>query len=121
MITRFALDNRALVFALVVLGLLAGCVSLLTHPSREDPAIIIRTAQVVADFPGMSSERVENLITTPLEEKIREIPEVKTIDSISSTGESLIKITLWDEYDETAAIWTNLRNKMRDIAAANLR
>ena len=68
MLTRFALDNRAFVFALVFLGLLAGCVSLLTHPSREDPTIVIRTAQVVTEFSGMSAERIENLITIQLEE-----------------------------------------------------
>ncbi|MFK7943275.1 MAG: efflux RND transporter permease subunit, partial [Paracoccaceae bacterium] len=95
MLTQFALDNRALTIAVLLACLILGPLSLVTHPSREDPSITIRNAQVVTQFQGMSATRIEDLISSDLEEKIREIPEVKTIETINSTGQSLIKITVY--------------------------
>lgn len=118
MLTRFALNNRALTIAALFICLIMGPLSLVTHPSREDPAIVIRAAQVVAQFPGMSTERVEKLISAKLEEKVREIPEVDTIEAISSTGQSLVKITVADTYTDMKPIWAELRNKMKDVATS---
>lgn len=115
MLTRFATENRAFVVAVVLLCLLLGPLSLATHPSREDPRITIREASVVAVFPGMAAERIENLITSKLEEKIREMPEVDSIASISSNGQSLVKLTVYDNVTETAPVWADLRNKMDDV------
>lgn len=115
MLTKFALNNRTLVLAIVVMSIVMGLLSFSTHPSREDPAIIIRNAAVIAQYQGMSAKRIEQLITVKLEEKIREIPEVDKIMSTSSMGQSLINIVLKDEYTDVAPVWANLRNKMDDI------
>lgn len=115
MLTRFALTNPMFVLALVVLALLAGPFSFLTHPSREDPKITIREAAVIAQFPGMPAAKVEQLITIALEEKIREIPEVDEIRSTSSTGQALISVVLADQYTELDPIWNNLRDKMDEV------
>jgi multidrug efflux pump subunit AcrB len=80
-LTNFALNNRTLMVAAALICLIAGPLSFLSHPSREDPSTTIRSANVVVQFPGMSAERVENLITRQLEQKIREIPQVRHIES----------------------------------------
>ncbi len=115
MLTRFALDNRTLVLAVMLACLFAGPVSFLSHPSREDPKIVIRSAKVVAQFPGMPADRVEDLITRKLEEKIREIPEVWHIESISSTGSTTVTVEVREVYDDMGPIWADLRNKMEDL------
>ncbi len=115
MLTQLALNNRALTIAFLIIVLLIGPVSILNHPSREDPAIIIRSASVIANFPGMSANRVENLITSKLEEKIREMPEVDELETVSSVGQSLVKITIADKYTDMTQIWSDLRNKIDDV------
>lgn len=115
MLTRFALANPMLTLALVLVALTAGPFSFLTHPSREDPKITIREASVVAIFPGMPASKVEQLITIPLEEKVREIPEVDEVLSTSSTGQSLIRVVVADQYVDLDPIWTDLRNKMDEV------
>ncbi|MEM6622620.1 MAG: efflux RND transporter permease subunit [Pseudomonadota bacterium] len=117
MLTQIALGNRTLVVAITLACLIFGPLSFLTHPSREDPSITIRNARVIADFPGMSAGRVEDLITRPLEEKIREIPEIWHIESTSSTGRSFLSIEVREQYIDMDPVWTDLRNKMRDIQA----
>ncbi len=113
-LTQWAIDNRMLVLLLTVLVLLAGPISFGTHPSREDPAITTRTAVVTATVPGMSPERIENLVTRTLEEAIRELPEVQSIKATSRTGQSIIKVELHDRYFDLEPIWQSLRNKVEE-------
>jgi multidrug efflux pump subunit AcrB len=117
MLTELALRNRALTVAALIIAIVWGGISLLSHPSREDPSITIRNASVIVRFPGMAATRIEDLITSKIEEKVREIPQVDEIKSISTTGQSLVKITVADDYTNMAPIWADLRNKMDDIAS----
>ena len=118
LITEFALRNSRLTILAVLFFMLGGTLTFLNYPSREDPSIVIRQAQVSARFPGMATLRVEQLITRKLEEKIREIPQVKHIVSDSKTGASLISVTLRDDVVELAPVWQDLRDKMSDVAAS---
>ena len=117
MLTRIALTHPMLVLALVLMAMVAGPFSFLSHPSREDPKITIRDAAVVTQFPGMPADKVEQLITSVLEQKIREIPEVDEIRSTSSTGQSLINVGVADQYTELSPIWATLRDKMEKVSA----
>ncbi len=117
-ITEFSLKNSRITILSVAMVILAGILTFLTYPSREDPSIVIRNANVTVLFPGMSPERVEDLLTRPVEEKIREIPEVKHIESDSKTGVSLVKITLDDSVTDLGPVWQDLRDKMSDIASS---
>ncbi len=114
-LTDWALDNQKLVILITALILVVGPVSFVSHPSREDPAITIRTAVVTAISPGMAPRRVEDLITRKLEEEIRQMPEVENIRSTSRSGTSTIRVELNDRYDELEPIWQDLRNRMNDV------
>ncbi len=114
-LTRWALNNSMLVLMIMIIIVLAGPISFLSHPSREDPEITIRTAVVTASFKGMSPQRMEDLVTRKLEEKIREMPEVKDIISTTRSGQSTIRVMLYDRYYQLEPIWQSLRNKMSDV------
>ncbi len=114
-LTRWALNNSMLVLMIVIIIVLAGPLSFLSHPSREDPEITIRTALVTASFQGMSPQRMEDLVTRKLEEKIREMPEVKDIISTTRSGQSTLRVALYDRYYQLEPIWQSLRNKMSDV------
>ena len=114
-ITEFSLNTSRLTVLFLVLVLATGIVTFLNYPKREDPSIVIRDAVVTARFAGMSTERVENLITRKLEEKIREMPEVDEITSDSKTGVSIVHVKIHDRYDDLDRIWQSLRNKMIDV------
>lgn len=117
-LTQYSLKSSRVTVLFVLLITVLGIVSFLNYPSREDPSITIRNAKVSVQYPGMSPERVENLLTRPIEEKIREIPEVKHIISDSKSGSSLITVILRDDVptDQMGAVWQTLRDKMGDIA-----
>ncbi len=114
-LTDWAINNQKLVILVTALILVVGPVSFVSHPSREDPAITIRTAVVTAVSPGMAPRRVEDLITRKLEEEIRQMPEVENIRSTSRSGSSTIRVELYDRYTELGPIWQDLRNRMNDV------
>ncbi|WP_299615284.1 efflux RND transporter permease subunit [Pelagibius sp.] len=114
-LTGFALDNSRVTALVVVLLAIVGLLSFTSFPSKEDPEVTVREAVVAAYFPGMSPERVENLITRKLEKQIRRIPEVKKIKSSSKTGIAIVHVVVYDKFFEMAPIWQNLRNKMAEV------
>ncbi|MEM9369697.1 MAG: efflux RND transporter permease subunit [Pseudomonadota bacterium] len=116
-ITRFGLEKTRFTAFMMLLILAMGISAYLGIPKREDPEITIRTAVVNATFDGMSPERVENLIAIPIERKIREIGEVEDIETIITSGEVLIYISLYDQVYEPdiSSAWEDLRNKMDDV------
>lgn len=114
-LTELALKNTTVVMALIIMGIVAGALSFTTHPSREDPKIGVRTAVIFAQFPGMSPERIENLITIKLEESARQVPEIQHIRSTSRTGAATVFVDVYERFSDLEPIWQDLRNKMADI------
>jgi len=115
-LTGFSLNNSRLVMLLVAVLTLAGLGMLANFPSKEDAVVTIRDAVVTTYFPGMSPQRVEDLITRKVEEYIRQIPEVENIYNVkSTTGVSIVYVKVWDKFFDMDQIWQDLRNKMNDV------
>lgn len=115
-LTRFAIDNSRFTILFLVALIVGGLATFSTQPRQEDPEIIMRGAQVVAQFPGLAPERVEQLITRPIEDAIKQIPEVDEIKSISMSGLSIVTPEAGAQYVDMDPIWADLRNKMDDLA-----
>ena len=86
-----ALRAGPLMLFLVGILMLFGIYSYFTLPAREDPKLIIRQALVTTAYPGLPADRVELLITKPLEERIMALPHIRDITSTSMNGVSIIK------------------------------
>ena len=117
-ITEFAITiNRITILVLIGIPLL-GLLVFLDYPRQEDPSIEIRQAVVTAFQPGMNVYLFEDLITRRLEEKIREIGEVKDLWSSTKDGRTIIHVEVadWVSGADIPAVWQDLRNKMSDVA-----
>ena len=75
----------------------------------------------VTDFPGASAERVESLVTDPIEAALREIAEIKTLNSNSRRGISAIAVELDDKVKDADAVWSLVRDKLSDAAPGQVR
>ena len=110
-----ALQNSRIT-VLAIVGIIAlGLTTFLSYPSSEDPTITIRQAQIIALKPGMTPERVEELITDPIEVALRQIAEIDEIRSTSKTGEATIDVDIHDWVADLAPVFQNIRNKMDDV------
>lgn len=113
-LTEFALKRSRLTVVMLFVVLLGGISAFFSLPQSEDPDFVIRTALVMTYFPGASPERVEQLVTDKLEQKIQEIPELDHITSESRTGVSLVFVEIKEKYTDMRPIWRKLRDKVDD-------
>ncbi|MEM7282854.1 MAG: efflux RND transporter permease subunit, partial [Pseudomonadota bacterium] len=108
--------NGHLLGLTIVVIVLAGLSALTNLPRIEDPRIATRNALIITEFPGASAERVESLVTKKLEEELREVEEIKDIDSTSRANISLISVELQDYIDgETnEQAFSRVRDRLSD-------
>ena len=105
--------------ALMLLVLIAGGVSsLLSIGRQEDPTITNLFATVTTVYPGADPARVEALVSTKIEEELKEIPEVDVIESTSATGISVVSIELLEtlEGERIEQVWSETRDALNDAA-----
>ncbi|AQT69429.1 Cation efflux system protein CusA [Anaerohalosphaera lusitana] len=113
-VTRWAIEKNRIMITLLVLVAIGGVAAYLTMPRSEDPGFIVRTALVTCMFPGATAERIDQLVADPLENSIRQMPEVETIRSQSKMGAAIIKIDISERYTELRPIWDDLRRRVAD-------
>jgi multidrug efflux pump subunit AcrB len=77
---------------LALLGLLLGLVAVLITPREEEPQIDVTMANVFVPFVGASARDVEQLVSTPLEQKLSEIEGIKHVYSTSRPGMAILTV-----------------------------
>lgn len=114
-LARLAIDNSRITIMAILLIVMMGISTFLSYPSAEDPSITIREVTITASYPGMSPERVEDLIAKPLEAAMREIAEIDEINTTAKTGAALVKLTVRDEVADLDPVFQDIRNKANDL------
>jgi multidrug efflux pump subunit AcrB len=114
-ITRLAIEKNRITAMVLFIILCGGLIAFQQIPRAKDPGFVFRWASVETDFPGAGPERVEQLVTEPLEKAIQEIPELDYVTSVSKTGFSAITLKIKDRYAEMRPIWDDLRREMEEV------
>jgi multidrug efflux pump len=107
--------NRRLLVLTIAVILVAGISAYESLPRLEDPELISRNAIVTTRYLGADAERVEALVTEKIEDELFDIEEIKTLESTSRTGISIIKVELKDEVVNVDEIWSRIRDKLNDV------
>ncbi|WP_353123133.1 efflux RND transporter permease subunit [Dysgonomonas capnocytophagoides] len=113
----WALDNKKLVYVLILLFTLGGIFAYDGMSKLEDPEIKVKQATVVTLYPGASAHEVELEVSDVLEKSIRSMNNVGDITSRSQNDVSTINVklpsTVPDEKVEES--WSLLRRKVADV------
>ena len=109
------LNNSRTALVIYIIALLAGLATYFSIGSREYPAFTIRNAVVITEYPGRTTLQVEEEVTEPIEQAIRQMPEVHEVTSSSKPGVSVITIEVDESYFNMEDIWTDMRNKINAI------
>src|SRR5262245_50737602 len=102
-IARFFVENRQVSWVLLMGVIAWGIWAYAAMPKRKDPDIPVRQIAVVTPWPGQSAERVEQLVTRKVEERVAQNIRVTEITSTTRSGLSVV----YAEVDETARIDTS--------------
>lgn len=109
--------NPRLLVLTICLILVAGLSSFSLLPRMEDPELTQRFAMIKTRYPGASPERVETLVSDPIEEILDEIEEIKKLESKSNSEISIIQVELEDSVGkaEVDEVWSRVRDKLNDV------
>jgi multidrug efflux pump len=101
-VSRFFVENRHVAWVLLVGVIAWGIWAYVAMPKRKDPDIPVRQIAVVTPWPGQSAERVEQLVTRKIEERVAQNIRVAEITSTTRAGLSVV----YAEVDENARLDT---------------
>ncbi|MBE61678.1 MAG: CusA/CzcA family heavy metal efflux RND transporter, partial [Flammeovirgaceae bacterium] len=96
-IIAYSVENKLVVFLLVLLIVIGGVYSMRGIPLDAVPDITNNQVQVVTVSPTLAAEEVEQLITFPIESSISNLPGVVEIRSISRYGLSVITVVFEED------------------------
>jgi len=116
-LTESALSSSRLTCFVAALVLIAGILAFMKFPSQEEPSTTVRDALVVVANPGLPAERMELLVARPLEQKLRELPEIKHVVSTIRTGTVITQISVLERYDDLMPIWQKVRSKVSEVSS----
>ncbi|MDB9821214.1 efflux RND transporter permease subunit [Flavobacteriaceae bacterium] len=96
-LSSWAIDHSTVIYVIIGLFFILGISSYLTLPRENYPEINTNEIFVSSIYPGNTAEDIERLITDPLEEELKGVPNLVGIESTSLENFSLITI----EFDES--------------------
>ena len=107
--TSWSIDNKTSIYILSIFISIAGIFSYNSLPKEQFPDIVIPTIIVQTVYPGSSPKDIENLITKPLEKKIKSVSGVKKLKSNSIQDFSIITV----EFDTDVKV-DQAKQKVKD-------
>ncbi|HEV7231668.1 MAG TPA: efflux RND transporter permease subunit, partial [Bacteroidia bacterium] len=90
--SSWSIDNKTSIFVLTIIITLAGILSYNSIPKESFPEIKIPKIFISTVYPGTSPANMENLVTKPIEKKVKSIEGVKKITSNSYQNYSVITV-----------------------------
>src|SRR6185295_9475947 len=112
---RFFVQTRQVAWVLLILTCLWGVYGYISMPQRKDPEVQVRTAVALVPWPGSSAEKVEQLVTKKVEEKMAGNSKVTKIESISRTGLAVIYVELDENLKDTRKEFDDIKLRLDGI------
>jgi multidrug efflux pump subunit AcrB len=120
---RFFTENRQISWVALLIVIAWGIYGYDKMPKRKDPDIPVKEAQVVCAWPGVSADRVEQLVTRKIEEKLAEVSEVRppsseeySIKSLTLDGLSVVNVQVDYKVNDTKPVFNEMDLKLRSIS-----
>ena len=102
----------------VAVSLVLGLVSLVVTPREEEPQIVVPMADVFVTAPGLSTEEVEQQVTSRLEKLVYQIDGVEYVYSMSSPGRSVVTVRFYvgeDREDSLVKLQTKIMSNQDQL------
>lgn len=118
---EFSVKHKSIIILIVVCMSLFGIYALVKMPKQEFPQISIRQGLVVAVYPGVPSDQVEEQVTKPLEEFLFSYKEVNKLMTNSVTSDGMVVIYVSLEPDIVKSddeFWSKFRIDAQNFKAS---
>jgi multidrug efflux pump subunit AcrB len=112
---RFFTETRHVSWTVLVITVIAGVFGYFGMPQRKDPDVPVRMALAICPWPGVATEKVEQLVTRRIEETVAENTRVDRIESTTRVGVSFVYITLQDDFDDPGKEFDDIKLRLDDV------
>jgi len=117
-LTGFFIRNYRFTYLIVLAVLILGLFSLFSLPREADPEVTIPIAVVTTVYPGATPTDIEELVTQKIEDRVKNLEDLKRYNSKSGQGFSSVTVEFIAEADLKDS-YQKLRDKA-DEAKLNL-
>ncbi|MBV9671109.1 MAG: efflux RND transporter permease subunit, partial [Acidobacteriales bacterium] len=100
-IARFFTQYRQIGWIALFATLLWGVFGYMNMPKRKDPDIPVRVGLAICPWPGISSDKVEQLVTRKIEQAATGNSKVDRVESTTQDNVSVVTVRLLDNIKNT--------------------
>ncbi|MET3574510.1 efflux RND transporter permease subunit [Bhargavaea ullalensis] len=91
-IINFSIQNKFAIWLLTIMAIAAGVISAVNMKQESMPDITVPIVSVVTVYPGAAPNEVADSVTTPVEQRLKNVEGVKTVMSSSMENVSSIQL-----------------------------
>ncbi|MCA0374915.1 MAG: efflux RND transporter permease subunit [Gemmatimonadetes bacterium] len=107
--------NSRLTPLVTVASLAVGLLGILATPREEEPQISVPMIDVIVAMPGASPAEAENLLARPVEQRMRELPGVDHVYTMSGDGYAMVTVRFDVGEDQERSV-TRVQAKLASVA-----
>jgi multidrug efflux pump subunit AcrB len=112
---RFFTETRHISWVMLIATVLWGIYGYTSMPQRKDPEVPIREALALCYWPGAGAEKIEQLVTRRMEEKIAENSRIERILSNTRTGVTAVQFRLQKGITDVGKQFDDIKLKLDQI------
>jgi multidrug efflux pump subunit AcrB len=114
-IARFFTENRQIGWVALAATLLWGVFGYMNMPKRKDPDIPVRVGLAICPWPGIASDKVEQLVTRKIEQAATGNDKVDRVESTTQDNISVVQVRLLDSIENTDQEFQDIGQRLRQI------
>src|SRR5215469_13517018 len=114
-VARFFVNNRQIAWVALLATLAWGAFGYMNMPKRKDPDIPVRIALAITPWPGISADKVEQLVTRKVEQAITGNSKVDRVESTTQNNISVVQVRLLDNIKNTQQEFQDIGQRLNQI------
>jgi multidrug efflux pump subunit AcrB len=114
-IARFFVHHRQVAWALLVAMIAWGVAGYSRMPKRKDPDIPVRVGLAVCAWPGITADRVEELVTRKIEQAASGNSKIEKVESTTRDGVAVVLVHLHDSVADTIEQFADIGQRVTHI------
>ncbi|MCB9476446.1 MAG: efflux RND transporter permease subunit [Deltaproteobacteria bacterium] len=114
-LANISVKQPVLANLVALLAIISGVFAYMGMAKRSMPVAPLNMAFISTTFPGASPEDVELLITRKIEEEIADVEDIKTMESISREGFSIIIVEFEQNVEDMGDAIVDLNNEVKKV------
>src|SRR5512138_2016362 len=115
-LARFFVEHRQIAWALLVAMLAWGFAGYAKMAKRKDPDIPVRIGLAVCPWPGITADRVEELVTRKMEQSVSGNSKIEKIESTTRDGVAVLLVHLDESVSDTVEQFADIGQRVTHIA-----